>query len=124
MAFPFGAVAGTLAVVCSHHNKADNCQESYKGRDYEELKLLEERRKDILEYLELAFYATVRFCENSPFDAVIYELEFKDVNIGIQLDYDLILQAPLDIIYRHAYYLVRDELMKSMEKRHIRKCDI
>ena len=51
MAMPIGAIAGSLAATCGHHNH-NELRDELNAKYYEYLEKLKEKRKLILDYLK------------------------------------------------------------------------
>lgn len=51
MAMPIGAIAGSLAATCGHHNH-NELRDELNAKYYEDLEKLKEKRKLILDYLK------------------------------------------------------------------------
>jgi hypothetical protein len=119
MAFPFGAIGATTAVICSMSRK----QHSYDydrtvGKSHEYYEALKKKQNDIIEFLKHSFYIKDCFMEYS-YDDTTYTLMFVNFYVGIHVSNSLMVDAPLDNLYRYVYGSVYQELMKVMENKYI-----
>ena len=113
MAFPIGAIAGSLAVICAGAGKGNGLS-SVDSIYFRDLETLSENRNKILNYLKESFKAKIFFEEELEMDATIYMLKFEDINIGIRLDDTMIINNGIESSCRYAYNLVWGELDKIM----------
>lgn len=73
MAMPIGAIAGSLAATCGHHNH-NELRDELNAKYYEDLEKLKEKRKLILDYLKKTFKADkviIRYCYDLVFGELI-----------------------------------------------------
>ena len=103
MAYPIGAIAGSLAAI---YGSKDNGLSSVDTKYYRDLETLSENRNKILNYLKESFEAEIFLEEDLEMDATIYILKFKDINIGIRLDDAMIINVGIEKSCRYAYNLV------------------
>lgn len=115
MAFPVGAIGGSLAAICGSMGRRRrdlSSVDTMNFRDLKTLKTLSENKNKILNYLKESFEAEIFFEEELEIDATIYMLKFEDINIGIRLDNTMIINNGIENSCRYAYNLVWGELVK------------
>ena len=126
MAMPIGAIVGSLAATCGHHNHNELRDEFsakyYSAKYYEDLEKLKEKRNLILGYLKKTFKADiVTIDEESDFNSTIYYLKFGCMGIGIRLDNTMIINVDIEYSYRYSYDLVLNELIKITKQKYVNK---
>ena len=120
MAMPIGAIAGSLAAICGHHNH-NELRDEINAKYYEDLEKLKEKRKLILDYLKKTFKADkVIIDEDSDFNNTIYNLRFGYIIIGIRLENNMIINADIEYSFRYCYDLVFKELIKITKQKYIK----
>ena len=120
MAMPIGAIAGSLAATCGHHNH-NELRDELNAKYYEDLEKLKEKRKLILDYLKKTFKADkVTIYEDSDFNGTIYKLIFGYMIIGIRLENNMIINADIEYLFRYCYNLVLRELIKIIKQKYIK----
>ncbi len=119
MAMPIGAIAGSLAAVCGHHNH-NELRDELNTKYYEDLEKLNEKRNLILDYLRKTFKAD-RVVNNEKIDlnSTIYNLRFGYIGIGIRLENEMIINAEIEWLYRYSYDLVFNELIKIIKQKYV-----
>ena len=121
MAMPIGAIAGSLAATCGHHNY-NELRDELNAKYYEDLEKLKEKRKLILDYLKKTFKADkVIIDEDSDFNNTIYNLRFGYMRIGIRLENNMIINADIEYSFRYCYDLVFGELIKITKQKYVNK---
>ena len=121
MAMPIGAIAGSLAATCGHHNH-NELRDELSAKYYEDLEKLKEKRNLILDYLKKTFKADiVAIDEESDFNSTIYHLKFGCMGIGIRLENTMIINADIEYSYRYSYDLVLNELIKITKQKYVNK---
>lgn len=119
MAMPIGAIAGSLASVCGHHNH-NELKDEFNAKYYEDLEKLKEKRNLILDYLKKTFKADiVAIDEKIDFNSTIYNLKFGYIGIGIRLENSMIINADIEYLYRYSYDLVFNELIKITKQKYV-----
>lgn len=121
MAMPIGAIVGSLAATCGHHNH-NELRDELSAKYYEDLEKLKEKRNLILDYLKKTFKADiVEIDEESDFNSTIYLLKFGYMRIGIRLENTMIINADIKYSYRYSYDLVLKELIKITKQKYVNK---
>lgn len=124
MAFPIGAIGGSLAVVCAsmnrHKEKSNNICLGLSPKQKEEIKTKSDR---VLDFIETNFKAEVQV-DSKFYYEFIYFLKFRDVNVGFRLENRILLNHSTEELCEYAYHLVRDELFKFTEKKYINKKEV
>ncbi len=117
MAIPVGAFLAATA----HHNHNEACDELDK-KYLENTAKVKANGESLQKYLEDTFWVR-KVIPSFDFDGVIYELDCYDLNIGIKIDYNEMINMNLDYLQRYAYNLVLAELVKNTKEKYINKGD-
>ena len=120
MTMPIGAIVGSIAATCGHHNH-NEARDEYNAKYYEDLEELNKKRDLILDYLKKTFKADkVTIDEKTDFNITIYYLNFRNMVIGIKLENDMIINTNVECSYRYSYDLVFKELIKITKQKYIK----
>lgn len=113
MAYPIGAIAGSLAAI--YGGKGNGLSE-VDTKYYRDIETLLDNRGKILDFLKNNFRAEISINDDVVLEATIYDLKFKDIKIGIRLDNTMIINYDIDKICDYAYHLVWGELDKIKDR--------
>ena len=122
MAFPFGAVTGTLAVICGNDRENDNSiHEIFNSKWYE--KRQEEARKSeiLLEYLKKTFEEQKVEVRCIVYDSYEYILSFDSFFVGISVSSSMLREMEVEHLCDYAYHLVLGEIVNHTKKIYVKE---
>lgn len=114
-------IAAINAAVYGRKHRHNEISEELDNKYYKDMNKINENSTLILKYLRDTFKTEEVIISEYRFDFVIFELYFYDINIGIQIDSNYLLNDNIEFLQRYAYDLVYRELIKKMEKNYIKK---
>lgn len=121
MAVPFGAITGSLAVMCSsrHRNSLNN---SFNVKEFENNRVLLKKRKLVYSYIE-ENYKTNSIIEEENFDldTTIYILKFDDITIITQISNEKLINSGLRDLHSYIHHLVYKELNKAFKNKYFKE---
>lgn len=121
MGFPFGAVAGTLAVICSKHREGNSIHNLFNPNWYEERQKETQKSEILLEYLTKTFEVQKVEVRVSTFDSYEYLLRFNSFFVGISISSSMLREMETEHLCDYAYHLVLGELVNHTKKIYVKE---
>ena len=119
MVSPFGAVAGTLAVICSNHRGGYN--KSFNSKWYEERQKEAQKNEILLEYCTKTFEVQKVEVRSIVFDSYEYILSFDSFFVGISISSSMLREMETEHLCDYAYHLVLGELVNHTKKIYVKE---